>query len=175
LSDNRWVTRGGTYTLELFSTHVTSLTASQAHQYLVEHGWDLSSAASAYYTAKEEGMAPEGAGEAEPEPYSGPRTLDGRPAPISAIPTVASSSRAAARPPRRGGIATLGSLNQAPEGGHTGHNHDDDDSDDEDYQDDEQPRDLFAGGEKSGLAVQDPARRNDPRSVVNDIIKKAQA
>jgi UBX domain-containing protein 1 len=75
----------------------------------------------------------------------------------------------------RGGIATLGSLSQAADS-HAGHGHDDDDDDqdDEDYHDDEQPRDLFAGGEKSGLAVQDP-RRNDPRSVVNDILKKAQS
>jgi len=35
---------------------------------------------------------------------------------------------------------------------------------------------LFAGGEKSGLAVQDPAsNRNDPRKVVDDILKKARA
>lgn len=75
----------------------------------------------------------------------------------------------------RSGFATLDSLNQGSAGGHAGHGHDDDDdSDDEDYADDEQPRDLFAGGEKSGLAVQDP-RRNDPRSLVNDIIKKAKA
>lgn len=111
----------------------------------------------------------------EPEPYTGPRTLDGRPAPQS-IPSVASNSRAP--PKKRGGIATLGSLGQSSAGagshGH-GHAHDDDDSDDEDFQPDEQPRDLFAGGEKSGLAVQDPSNRNDPRKVVNDIIKKARA
>lgn len=40
--------------------------------------------------------------------------------------------------------------------------------------DDEQPRDLFAGGEKSGLAVQDPTKR-DPKSLVNDILKKARS
>jgi hypothetical protein len=76
----------------------------------------------------------------------------------------------------RTGIATLGSLNQDPAGGHAGqgHAHDDDDSDDSDYQDDERPRDLFIGGEKSGLAAQDPMR-NNPRSTVNDLIKKAQA
>ena len=109
------------------------------------------------------------------EGYTGPRTLDGRPAPTSAIPTVGSSSRRPARQTPRSGFATLDSLNQGSAGGHAGHGHDDsDDSDDEDYMDDEQPRDLFAGGEKSGLAVQDP-RRNDPRSLVNDIIKKAQA
>ena len=127
-----------------------------------------------YFTAQEEGTegAQEGAEDPqETEAYTGPRTLDGRPAP-AAIPTVGSSSAA---PPRRTGIATLGGLSQAPAGGH-GHAHDDDDdSDDEDFDPGEQPRDLFAGGEKSGLAVQDPSNRNDPRKVVNDILKKARA
>jgi len=138
--------------------------------------WDLSSAVTEYFTAQEEGIqeAQEG-GEDDPqeaEAYTGPRTLDGRPAP-AAIPTVGSSSRAAA-PPKRGGFATLDSLGQAS-GGH-GHAHDDDDdSDDEDFKPGEQPRDLFAGGEKSGLAVQDPNNRNDPKKVVNDILKKARA
>lgn len=62
--------------------------------------------------------------------------------------------------------------------GHAGHGHahdDEDDDDDEDYEPGEEPRDLFAGGEKSGLAVQDPSNRNDPRKVVNDILKKARA
>jgi len=137
----------------------------------------LPGAAADYYTAQEEGAPGEQGAAEEPEaeePYTGPRTLDGRPAP-QAIPSVASSSRSAP-PPRRGGIATLGSIAQAPAAGH-GHAHDDDDdSDDEDYQPDEEPRDLFAGGEKSGLAVQDPSNRsNDPRKVVNDILKKARA
>jgi UBX domain-containing protein 1 len=131
-----------------------------------------------YYTSQEEGI--EGAQEGtedpqETEAYTGPRTLDGRPAP-QAIPTVASSSRAAA-PPRRGGIATLGSIAPEPAAHGHGHAHDDDDSDDDDFQPGEEPRDLFAGGEKSGLAVQDPNNRdrNDPRKVVNDILKKAKA
>jgi UBX domain-containing protein 1 len=71
----------------------------------------------------------------------------------------------------------LGSLNRGGASGHGhGHAHDDDDDDDdeEDYQPGEEPRDLFAGGEKSGLAVQDPPR-NDPKSVVNDILKRARA
>lgn len=62
--------------------------------------------------------------------------------------------------------------------GHAGRGHardDDDDDGDEDYEPGEQPRDLFAGGEKSGLAVQDPSNRNDPKKVVNDILKKARA
>lgn len=146
----------------------------QAQQFLSANRWDLSGAAAEYYTSQEEGIAraQEGTEDPqEPEAYTGPRTLDGRPAP-QAIPTVGSSSRSA-QPPKRGGIATLGSIAQAPAASH-GHAHDDDDSDDEDFQTDEEPRDLFAGGEKSGLAVQDPAR-NDPRKVVNDILKKARA
>ena len=62
--------------------------------------------------------------------------------------------------------------------GHAGHGHahdDDDDDDDDDYEPGKEPRDLFAGGEKSGLAVQDPGNKNDPRKVVNDILKKARA
>ena len=60
-----------------------------------------------------------------------------------------------------------------PSRAHDGHD-DDDDSDDGDHDPDQEPRDLFAGGEKSGLAVRDPSR-NDPRKVVNDILKKARA
>lgn len=38
------------------------------------------------------------------------------------------------------------------------------------------PRDLFAGGEKSGLAVQDPNRNAaDPQNVIKDILAKAKA
>ncbi|ROW15849.1 hypothetical protein VPNG_02598 [Cytospora leucostoma] len=40
----------------------------------------------------------------------------------------------------------------------------------------EGPRDLFAGGEKSGLAVQDPSRNAaDPQNVIKDILAKAKA
>ncbi|TVY49348.1 UBX domain-containing protein [Lachnellula occidentalis] len=157
---------------------LTSASSTDAQQYLAANRWDLSGAVAEYFTAQEEGIAgAQEGGEEDPqeaEAYTGPRTLDGRPAPAS-IPTVASSSRAAA-PPKRGGIATLGSIGQSSGGGGHGHAHDDDDdSDDEDFNPAEQPRDLFAGGEKSGLAVQDPNNRNDPRKVVNDILKKAKA
>ncbi|KAH8805756.1 hypothetical protein F5884DRAFT_457805 [Xylogone sp. PMI_703] len=146
---------------------LTGATPAAAQQFLAANRWDLSSAATEFYTSQEEN-----AEEAEEEPYTGPRTLDGRPAPQSAMPSAASSS-SSRNPPRRG-IATLGSYNQG-DSGHGGH--DDDDDDDSDFEDDprKQPRDLFAGGEKSGLAVQDPPRRNDPRSLVDDILKKARA
>jgi UBX domain-containing protein 1 len=101
--------------------------------------------------------------------YTGPRTLDGRPAPEYANKA---SSSTAKKPQKRTGMATLSDL-----GG--GHSHDDSD-DDDDYEDDEDerrgPRDLFAGGEKSGLAVQDPAQRSsDPRRLINDIVAKARS
>jgi len=150
---------------------LTSAGPEEARQFLAQNEYDLSSAATSYYTAQEiDGEDEEEQPPAqEEEPYTGPRTLDGRPAPQS-IPTVSSSS--APPPKKKGGIATLGSLGQSS-GGH-GHAHDDDDDEDSDFEPGEEPRDLFAGGEKSGLAVQDPSR-NDPKSVVNDILKKARA
>lgn len=155
--------------------HHILLTCYQATQLLTANHWDIGAATTEYYTSQDEDMNDDdGSATAQPAPeppYTGPRTLDGRPAPESALAT-ASSSRAP--PPKRGagGIATLGSIGQSSS--HAGHGHahdDDDDSDDDDEE--EQPRDLFAGGEKSALAVQDPSKRSDPRKVVNDILKKA--
>lgn len=60
----------------------------------------------------------------------------------------------------------------------SGNTQDDDDDDDDDDDESERrgPRDLFAGGEKSGLAVQDPARHSsDPQNVIKDILAKAKA
>lgn len=59
-----------------------------------------------------------------------------------------SSSRA---PPKKK-FATLGDLGGGSTAGHAGQGHGDD-SDDSDY---DPKQDLFAGGEKSGLAVQNP-------------------
>lgn len=59
-----------------------------------------------------------------------------------------SSSRAA--PKKK--FATLGDLSGGGTAGHGGHGHDHD-SDDSDS---DSKQDLFAGGEKSGLAVQNP-------------------
>ena len=89
--------------------------------------------------------------EAVPTPQqpvaAGARTLDGRPVP-QPIPTTsnaATSSSSSSQQPARKKFATLGDL-----GGSAGHGNDSDDSDDDENQD------LFAGGEKSGLAVQNP-------------------
>ena len=84
---------------------------------------------------------------------SGGRTLDRNHSPqvvptaSSATPPAPSSSKA----PSSKKFATLGDLGGGS-GGHAGHGHDhDDDSDDDD-----ENQDFFAGGEKSGLAVQNP-------------------
>lgn len=108
-----------------------------------------------------------------PDTYTGPRTLDGRPAPQAA------TSRASKKPaqPKRKGVATLGTLGGGSGGGH--HHDDDDDEMDDDYDeddDDENRGNLFAGGEKSGLAVQDPKQQDSgSRKLINDILAKAKA
>ena len=56
----------------------------------------------------------------------------------------------AQQPPKKK-FATLGDLGGGSAGGHAGHGHDNGDDDDDD-----ENHDLFAGGEKSGLAVQNP-------------------
>lgn len=96
--------------------------------------------------------------------YTGPRTLDGRPAPQYAT----SSSAPKKKPQKRTGLATLSSIRGSS------HDHSDDDEDDEDEDERRGPRDLFAGGEKSGLAVQDPAQRSsDSRRLIDDIVNQA--
>jgi UBX domain-containing protein 1 len=69
-------------------------------------------------------------------------------------------------------VATLGSLSSTRD--------EDDDEDDDDYSDEDEsnkPRDLFAGGEKSGLAVQDPARdtSSSSKKLIQDILQKAKS
>ncbi|KAK3366328.1 hypothetical protein B0T24DRAFT_560637 [Lasiosphaeria ovina] len=152
-------------------TDITGASEEQAKEYLSECDWQLDSAVQAYLADADEAAASPvlnapAAAVAEPA-YTGPRTLDGRPAPHSAS---MSSTSAGKKPQRRTGVATLSSLGG---GDSHGHSHDsDDDSEDEAHR----PRDLFAGGEKSGLAVQDPNNRSsDPKKLINDIVAKAKA
>ena len=79
------------------------------------------------------------------------RTIDGQVVP-QAIPTTSSAapvSSSASKQPSKKKFATLGDLGSGG-GAHAGHGHGDGDSDDDGDQD------FFAGGEKSGLAVQNP-------------------
>ncbi|KAI1005429.1 hypothetical protein K3495_g2788 [Podosphaera aphanis] len=154
---------------------LTGAAPVEATQYLTANKWDLSSAATEYYTAMEEGSTGNLSGvndEQEPLPYNGPRTLDGRPAPASSSSAV-SSSRASAPRKKKGGIATLSSLN---EGNSSDENEQMNDYDHENPEANKDPRDLFTGGAKSGLAVQDPSQnRSNPKNIVRDIVKMAQA
>ena len=106
----------------------------------------------------------------QPVPGGG-RTLGGAYVPPPAGASASSTPKPAAskQPTQRGvaGARTLKDL-QSSGGGH-GHAHDDED--DEDDKDDEN-QDFFAGGEKSGLAVQNPNQAN-PRDQINNILKRA--
>lgn len=141
----------------------------QAQQYLATNQWDLSSAAAEYYTSLEEGAAedpgeaPRGMSDVDDDQHpiavaaGGGRTLGATsgPQPIpttsSVPPPPSSSSRQA--PPKK--FATLGDISGGGASGHAGHGDDDDEDDDE-----SEKRDLFAGGEKSALAVQNPNKQS---------------
>lgn len=137
---------------------------SQAVKYLEANGWDMVAASNSYFQDADE--ASEEAPAAQQAATTGPRTLDGRPAPAAAT-----SSGSSSRPQqKKKGVATLGTL-----GGGSQHQHDDDDSGDDDHEDDGNRGNLFAGGEKSGLAVQDPTQDGGPRKIISDILAKAKA
>lgn len=146
---------------------MAQLTSShQATQYLEANGWQISAASSSYFQDEEEGddAGPSATADAN---YTGPRTLDGRPAPASS----SRPARSAASQPKRKGVATLGSLGSRSQ--EMAHHDEDDDDDDYDDEEDENRGNLFAGGEKSGLAVQDPKQDNGPRKIISDILAKA--
>ncbi|KAL1890059.1 protein phosphatase regulator [Sporothrix stenoceras] len=169
---------------------ITGVSSTEANDFLDAADWDADAALAEFYQSQEDEADPAAtAASSSANPtvdpsYTGPRTLDGRPAPQSQ-----SSSRAAAsssrQPPKRKGLMTMSSLQSGSSAGHHGHGHGhDDDDDDEDYDDDEDDSkrgrgDLFAGGEKSGLAVQDPTMAGGPssdaRRVMRDIVAKAKA
>lgn len=109
----------------------------------------------------------------QPIPGGG-RTLGGAYVPPPATASSSSAQQPArSQPPQQRGVAglrTLKDLQSSGGGSGHGHAHDDGDSD-EDLQDDE-GQDFFAGGEKSGLAVQNPNQAN-PRDQINNILKRA--
>lgn len=152
---------------------VPNATPEQATQYLSANNWDLDAAAASLMADADE--AEEDAGTeaapassssaaAAPPGYTGPRTLDGRPAPGYSASSSGSAKKAQ---PKKKGLATLSSL------GGGGHDHDDDDSDDDD---DDPHRDTYAGGEKSGLAVQDPnSAKGNAQRILDDLLAKARS
>ncbi|KAI4671658.1 UBX domain-containing protein 1 [Alternaria triticimaculans] len=164
---------------------LTGLDPATAERYLNASNGDLTLAASLFFdeSAEQQDDASEPdvnmAGDESntdapsvPQGAGGGRTLGGAYVPSPAPESSRSSSQPAAargQPAQRGvaGARTLRDL-QSSGGGH-GHAHDDDDDDENP---DDENQDFFAGGEKSGLAVQNPNQSN-PRDQINNILKRA--
>ncbi|KAF5227272.1 hypothetical protein ACHAO7_000038 [Fusarium culmorum] len=145
----------------------------EARQYLEAHNWNLAEASNAWFRdAEDDGRDTSTAPAPVPDNYTGPRTLDGRPAPEAARSSSQATRKSAPSQQRKTGIATLGSIGSSSHQ----HDHGDDDDDDSDPEDDDGRGNLFAGGEKSGLAVQDPNQQEaGPKKIISDILAKARA
>ncbi|RGP76422.1 hypothetical protein FLONG3_5307 [Fusarium longipes] len=145
----------------------------EARQYLEAHNWDLAEASNAWFRDAEDDSRDTSTAPAPvPDNYTGPRTLDGRPAPEAARGSSQATRKSAPSQQRKKGIATLGSIGSSSHQ----HDHGDDDDDDSDPEDDDGRGNLFAGGEKSGLAVQDPRQQEaGPKKIISDILAKARA
>lgn len=148
---------------------IAGVPPSQARPYLEANSWNLDGAVAEYYTSQEEANDPDYESSDTEEAQStsmapppvhtgGGRRLGDAPTDPQPIP-VATSSQPQPKPAPRKKFATLDDFGN--NGG------DDDDDDDEDNK----KRNLFAGGEKSGLAVQDPDR--NPDDIKKKIIQKA--
>ncbi|KAL7267241.1 protein phosphatase regulator [Rhizina undulata] len=126
---------------------VTGADAQQARHFLEASDWNISSATEQYYEAHDDTLDDAGAlDDDDDDVYESPRPQ-----------AQTSSSSISQSKGSRSKFATLGDLSKS---------NDDDDESDEEHQD------LFAGGEKSGLAVQNPGENK--RGVVQDIIKRAE-
>ena len=114
---------------------VTGANASSAQTALTSANWNLQEAVALYFAAQEGGSD----NDEDDEQVAAP--TQSAPQPSSST----TSGRRTGAPAAGGGVRTLRDLQASA---------DDDDDEDED----KKKRDLFAGGEKSGLAVQDPSR-----------------
>ena len=132
--------------------------------------WDLTAALDDFYTPAEhretyrkEREAIEGRERGEPdEGDSSPEATGRRPSPSSI-----KEAKPGQAPASNKLFSTIQDLMQVEARGR--HKRDDDD-DYVDDDEDEESQDVFAGGEKSGLAVQHPS---DARRSVKDILRKA--
>ncbi|KAF2841517.1 SEP-domain-containing protein [Patellaria atrata CBS 101060] len=145
---------------------VTGVPPVEADNILSMSNWDVANATALYYEtqeSQEQAEAEEDELMEEAPSSGGGRTLGGAPAP-SAAASSSSAPRAAPGPQR--GLRTLRDL-QGGSGSH-GHAHDSDDDDD-----DENRQDFYTGGEKSGLAVENPGSQN-AQDLVNRVLQRAQ-
>ncbi|KAL8717106.1 MAG: hypothetical protein Q9181_008358 [Wetmoreana brouardii] len=149
-------------TISQFSA-LTGVAPFEARRYLEANQWDLPAAAAEYYTSLEEASieaqppletAVQGPPNVPPPALGEGRILGGDnvPQPIPTISSMTDQSSSSSRAAPKKKFATLGDLSGGSSAGHGGHGHDHD-SDDSDS---DPKQDLFAGGEKSGLAVQNP-------------------
>ena len=122
----------------------------QAKEYLAANGWDLEAGVTEFFAAQDEALQ---------ETNAGGRSVGGSADQPGASQSFASeaqpSTSRSAAPKKR--FATLGDYTS--KSGGAGESSDEDDTEDQDF---------FAGGEKSGLAVQ------NPDDIKRKIIEKAQ-
>lgn len=109
----------------------------------------------------------------QPAAPAGARTLGGQAA--EALPAEwAQRTGSQAPAQRRTGLATLGSAGaRTPAPAHNDDD-DDDEDDDEDFGGPEdEPQNFFAGGERSGINVENPNKPGSNNKLVRDLLKKA--
>ncbi|KAJ5146477.1 uncharacterized protein N7515_001041 [Penicillium bovifimosum] len=129
---------------------MTGTQPSEAQEYLTANGWDIEAAVTEFFAEQDEALQDTNSDDRQPVTEgtagaSGGRTLGGAFIPGSSSAAGESSSSARAAAPKKK-FATIGDFASGGGGGH-GDSSDGDDSDEHDF---------FAGGEKSGLAVQNP-------------------
>ncbi|TKA83589.1 hypothetical protein B0A55_00393 [Friedmanniomyces simplex] len=138
-------------------SELTDASPSVAQAALESTNWDVEEAADLYFAAND---ANTGGGDDElMETMGQPQEQSEQ---EQSQPQQAQGSQPARRPPgQRPKQMTLQDLQRGQDG----------DEDDDD--DDDKPRDLFAGGEKSGLAVQDPSKQGGPMDHFKNIMNQA--
>ncbi|KAK6523890.1 hypothetical protein TWF281_001856 [Arthrobotrys megalospora] len=168
---------------------LTQAPPENARAILESSNWQLEEALNLFYAAPEDAgasaprPAAAQAGDMEEDDWEAPQTLrKATPPPTGAStgvgrtlggatvgdPVEAPAQPAIQPPRRRGGMMTLGDIGRGAAPGH-GHSHGDD-------SDEEGGQDMFAGGEKSGLAVENPNRPGQRGGLdsVRNILKQAQ-
>ncbi|CAF9906020.1 MAG: UBX domain-containing protein 1 [Alectoria fallacina] len=138
---------------------IAGVTPQVAQKYLAENAWDYGVAVTEYFNR------PKGIDEDNQAPET-PAAASSAPQPIPTSSSMPPPPSAMQAPKKK--FATLGDLSG---GGGPSHGDDDDDDDDDFEPSDDDNPDLYAGGEKSGLAVENP---NNAEKLRKKIIKKAQ-
>ncbi|KAJ5365933.1 hypothetical protein N7517_008819 [Penicillium concentricum] len=148
---------------------MTGTPASEAQEYLAANGWDIEAAVTEFFAEQDEALQDSntsGGGQSGTEGSSGApsggRTLGGGAVPASSSAAAESSSSARNTAPKKK-FATMGDFASGGGGG-GGDSSDGNDTDDHDH-------DFFTGGEKSGLAVQNP---DDLKRKILEKARKAQ-